>query len=171
MFPKCFYLRADYRRPLKLGIRADLAPLVPFAEEELMAALGHYARGDWYLRACVEGAPRIDLEGKVVGTVTTQEATFAHEILAHRERWKIKKQQAAQGQSATARPIQRKAPGTPSNGERQSDPRKRQEAKALEASVKAAAQITPANVEQWLKKRDGFSALKEAAARRRQAAA
>lgn len=111
-FPQCFFLRADNRRPLKLGIRADLAPRVPFTEEELTAALGHYARGEWYLRECVEGAPRIDLEGKVVGPVTAQEATFAHKILARRERWKIK-QQAARRQSATARPAQRKAPGTP----------------------------------------------------------
>jgi hypothetical protein len=46
---------------------------VPFTEAET-AVLGHYALGEWYLR-CVEGAPRIDLEGKVVGTLTAQEAT------------------------------------------------------------------------------------------------
>jgi sRNA-binding protein len=55
-FPSCFFLYGNRRQPLKIGIFDDLLPLVPFAADDLKAALRRYTRPDGYLRACVEGA-------------------------------------------------------------------------------------------------------------------
>jgi ProP effector len=93
-----FFLHHECRRPLKIGILADLAPLVSCSEEELKAVLNKYVRSDGYLLACTEGAPRIDLEGNAVDTVSAKHAAHAQKVLAERERWRLKKKAARERQ-------------------------------------------------------------------------
>ena len=93
-FPKCFAVYGLRRRPLKIGVAADITPLIPFAEDDLKAALRYYTRSESYLRACMEGVDRIDLEGDTVGVVTAQQAAHALKVLSERERSKAKKKAA-----------------------------------------------------------------------------
>jgi sRNA-binding protein len=65
-FP-CFL---DVRRPLKIGIRADLVAQAPVTEAE---ALRRYCNTRSYLCAMVAGEDRVDLDGKPVGVVTAEE--------------------------------------------------------------------------------------------------
>ena len=77
--------------PLKIGIHVDLQARCPaLSERERGAVLHWYVTRATYLRACVAGAPRIDLDGNVCGEVTAAEAQHAAarlaEILAARAR-------------------------------------------------------------------------------------
>jgi ProP effector len=66
------------RRPLKIGIRDDLAALFPKIEPQTIGqALKIYTLHSGYLRALVEGAPRMDLNGAEVGSVTAEVAGHA----------------------------------------------------------------------------------------------
>ena len=70
------------RRPLKIGIRDDLAALFPEIEPQTIGqALKIYTLHSGYLRALVEGAPRMDLNGAEVGSVTAEVAGHARELL------------------------------------------------------------------------------------------
>jgi sRNA-binding protein len=89
-FLHCFSISHTNRRALKIGIRADLAPLVAFSAEDLERALRYYTRSDGFLRACIDGVPRIDLDGNVAGTVTAKEAAWAQKVLVERELWRAK---------------------------------------------------------------------------------
>jgi sRNA-binding protein len=125
-------------RPLKIGIHIDLKTRCPaLSERERSAVLRYYVARLMYLRACVAGAPRIDLDGKVCGEVTAAEAQHADArlaaILAARAR-----KQALINSRAAARPAV---------------PRKKE--KPPEGKPPASPQ------------RDGLAALREAAAKRR----
>jgi len=70
------------RRPLKISIRDDLAALFPEIEPQTIGqALKIYTLHSGYLRALVEGAPRVDLNGAEVGSVTAEVAGHARELL------------------------------------------------------------------------------------------
>ena len=70
-------------RPLKIGIHIDLKARCPaLSERERSAVLRYYVARLMYLRACVAGAPRIDLDGNVCGEVTAAEAQHAAARLA-----------------------------------------------------------------------------------------
>ena len=70
-------------RPLKIGIHVDLKARCPaLSERERGALLRRYVTRTMYLRACVAGAPRIDLDGNVCGEVTAAEAQHAGDLLA-----------------------------------------------------------------------------------------
>jgi ProP effector len=103
LFPKCFFVRGYQRQPLKIGIFDDLLPLVPFAADDLKALLRRYTNADGYLRACGEGAYRIDLEGNAAGTVDAKQAAFAQKVLAQRERGRLKKKENRAKEKATQR--------------------------------------------------------------------
>jgi sRNA-binding protein len=95
-FPQTFArLNAQTRRPLKVGIHAEIAAALPdLSAVEVKRALQFYARDVRYHAACIEGAERIGLDGKVAGTVATAEAEHAKRAIAaieaklerHRER-------------------------------------------------------------------------------------
>ena len=113
-YPLAFAVYEQRRKPLKLGIDHDLAIATAGAItlKELKIALGFYVGNVGYLKACVEGAARIDLQGAAVGTVTPDEAEHARQRL--KERWASRKAKAktqrptipAPSQSAAA-PIKR----------------------------------------------------------------
>ena len=70
-------------RPLKIGIHIDLKARCPaLSERKRRAVLHWYVTRTIYLRACVAGAPRIDLDGNVCGEVTAAEAQHAAARLA-----------------------------------------------------------------------------------------
>jgi ProP effector len=77
-FPQAFVRDDDLRRPLKLGIHFDLSARCPaLSARERRAVLHYYVNSLTYLRACVVGAARIDLDGNVCGEVTAAEAQHA----------------------------------------------------------------------------------------------
>jgi ProP effector len=83
LWPYCFSVFERRRRPLKLNIHDDIlvAAHGAITADELKLALRHYANNQFYLRACVEGAARIDLDGELAGCVTADEAAHAGQRL------------------------------------------------------------------------------------------
>jgi hypothetical protein len=71
-------------RPLKRNIHLDPLAQAPITPDETAAALPRCCNSFAYLRACREGAARIDLDGNVVGPVTAEQAAFAAPKLAAR---------------------------------------------------------------------------------------
>jgi sRNA-binding protein len=83
LFPKCFFLPDSRRRPLKVGIDADVIAAAPaFDRVDLSIALKRYVNSHRYLDASRIGTPRIDLNGGAAGTVTEHEAAYAAERAA-----------------------------------------------------------------------------------------
>jgi ProP effector len=83
-FPQTFVLKRNRpRRPLKVGIAADIPARCPAVERRVLsAALRVYARRVMYLRGLVAGAARVDLDGKEAGEVTARDAEDAAAKLA-----------------------------------------------------------------------------------------
>jgi ProP effector len=83
-FPQAFAsLNARTRRPLKVGIHADIAAALPdLSALEISRALGFYCRDRRYHAACIEGAERIGLDGEPAGTVTAAGAEHAKRAIA-----------------------------------------------------------------------------------------
>jgi sRNA-binding protein len=79
LFPATFILYERRRKPLKIGIHADLLARLDGAltTRETSIALGHYCRAFGYLAACKPGATRIDLDGNPAGIVDEREAEHA----------------------------------------------------------------------------------------------
>jgi ProP effector len=83
-FPDAFArLNARSRRPLKVGIHADIAAALPdLTGIEISRALQFYCRDRRYRTGCIEGAERIGLDGKPAGIVTAAEAEHAKRAIA-----------------------------------------------------------------------------------------
>jgi sRNA-binding protein len=86
-WPRCFALLERRRRPLKISIHADVlvAGAGALTPAEVMGALRRYCGSVGYLRNCIADAARIDLDGKVAGRVSADEARYAAERLAQRK--------------------------------------------------------------------------------------
>jgi sRNA-binding protein len=84
LYPKCFFTNPKQRRPLKPNIVVDLFK----AADRELAWFDVGAAVDWYIShigydyACMAGAGRVDLDGKVVGKVTESEAREAENRVA-----------------------------------------------------------------------------------------
>jgi ProP effector len=79
-WPRCFSIYAPRRKPLKIGIRADILALTGDAIEPqlLSAALRHYVNNIHYVGALTApNAVRVDLAGNPAGTVTDDEREHA----------------------------------------------------------------------------------------------
>jgi ProP effector len=78
-FPKCFAVPDTRRRPLKVGIDADLLAALSgtIRRTELIRALAMYCSSDGYLEGVLTGAWRVDLEGKPAGVVTADDERHA----------------------------------------------------------------------------------------------
>ena len=83
-FPQAFTGRGQPRRPLKVGIHADLVTTLDGAvrHRELRAALRAYTSKPSYLRALLAGAGRVALDGSPAGTVTSDDEAAAKARLA-----------------------------------------------------------------------------------------
>jgi sRNA-binding protein len=83
--PSCFYVARQERRPLKIGIRRDLAALdLGMDRPELDSALAWYVNGIGYLQSLRVGADRIGLDGAAAGVVSETDEADAREKLAAR---------------------------------------------------------------------------------------
>jgi ProP effector len=83
IWPQAFFINQDAKKPLKLGIHADMAGQAHgFSDAELRRALSQYCRSPGYLAACTEGATRVDLNGEPAGTVDAAGAARQREVRA-----------------------------------------------------------------------------------------
>jgi ProP effector len=88
-YPLTFFIHHKRRRPLKVGIGHDLTAAL--GDRKLIsAALRKYVSNKGYLKAIVEGAPRIDLDGEPVGVVSEADAKNARARIAGFKRHKPK---------------------------------------------------------------------------------
>ena len=82
-FPAAFFTFEGQRRPLKIGIAADICEAVPeINKEHLQWALARYCMSPGYLRSLTSGAVRVGLAGDAAGTVTDEAAVKAVAMLA-----------------------------------------------------------------------------------------
>ena len=82
LYPACFYVARHERRPLKIGIRRDLAALDRIGRRELDSVLAWYVNGISYLQSLKVGADRIGLDGAPSGVVSQEDEAHAREKLA-----------------------------------------------------------------------------------------
>lgn len=82
-FPKCFTHRDQ--RPLKISIFEDIMLYIEQNVEEanrpskrgIRLALATYTRNRFYLKACTDGAKRVNLNGEDAEAITSSEAEYA----------------------------------------------------------------------------------------------
>jgi ProP effector len=101
-YPKCFATWEFRRRPLAIGIRAELQ-LALTGESDLRHALRRYTSNQVYLRRLRAGAPRIGLDGKPGGAVTEDEEAKAKARLAARAQ---RRREAAAAAKAAEQPVE-----------------------------------------------------------------
>jgi sRNA-binding protein len=86
-YPLTFFVLADSRPPLKIGVFRDLVA-AGVSKTFSKKALGLYCSSMGYLASMIEGTARIDLNGDETGAVTADEAAKAAEVVkAHDEQW------------------------------------------------------------------------------------
>ena len=79
-FPLAFPVNPSPKVPLKEGILKDAEQhleLLGITSEQLKLAISNWCRGTRYWASMVENAPRLDLRGQIVGTVTAAQAKYA----------------------------------------------------------------------------------------------
>ncbi len=77
-YPAVFMLLEIRRKPLKLGIRDDVIAALPeLKPNHIGTALRAYVAAPGYLGKLVADTPRIGLDGKPCGVVTSTEAEHA----------------------------------------------------------------------------------------------
>ena len=82
-YPAAFFVFEGRRRPLKIGIAADICEAMPeINKEHLQWALARYCMSPGYLRSLTSGAVRVGLGGDAAGTVTDEAAAKAVAMLA-----------------------------------------------------------------------------------------
>jgi hypothetical protein len=88
LWPNCFCLDEEQRRPLKVGIGEQLLEVMEpairagrISTHDIAVALSHYVNGRGYLENCTFNADRIGLDGKVAGRVSLRQSLFAAERL------------------------------------------------------------------------------------------
>jgi ProP effector len=101
LWPECFSVYQQHRRPLKAGIHIDLLSF-GYDAAAIKSALRYYVGAPGYLYRLKPGADRVDLDGKPAGTVTEAEAAGAKALLADcRQRLEARRLQ----QEAAARKV------------------------------------------------------------------
>jgi sRNA-binding protein len=91
-YPATFKDKGQIKLPLKIGIHFDIQARAPWLTmEEIKAGLKDYTDGPKYLERCVQGAWRIDLDGRAVSMVTARQQQHSAERLARlRAEWDAK---------------------------------------------------------------------------------
>jgi len=145
-FPQAFSPGGQPRRPLKVGIHANLLATLGdvVKRRELKSALRAYTSKPSYLRELSAGAARVSLDGTPAGTVTSEDEMIAKARLA---------------ELANPAPL----PGT----EAKSTPATEVALRTSSVSTASPAQPSAASAP----KRSSLADLREAARRRREAAA
>jgi ProP effector len=102
-FPHAFLQFEQRRKPLALGIHKEVAAAMPaLTMEQIHAVMRVYVTNVAYLRACREGAPRINILGHEAGVVTAAEADNSAARLAGIKAWKKKKKDKAKAAAKAA---------------------------------------------------------------------
>ena len=112
-FPNAFTMFQKKRRPLKIGIKADIAAALGDAAEPqvLGLALRIYTGNVFYRMAQKQGAPRIDLDGNEAGAVSEADALNAAKTIAGLKRqYRQVKSKAAAASEPPAPPAPVKKP-------------------------------------------------------------
>jgi ProP effector len=104
-FPKSFALHRSRRRPLKIGVHADIALALTgvVTPKELNHALASYTTNRGYLRQLLTGAWRIDLYGRPAGVVTAEDERSAKVKLTQLAAREVRRKGVRQGASASPR--------------------------------------------------------------------
>jgi ProP effector len=111
----CPQLNARIRRPLKVGIHNDIAAaLREIGITEIKRALRFYCADPRYLRACTDGADRLDLAGNIAGTVTAPQAENAKAMVTGIEAKRRRREQTRKPGSSPASPSPSPASTSPS---------------------------------------------------------
>jgi len=78
-FPLAFSADPERTKPLEIGIKQRIYARCTLSHREVGDALRRYTSRVAYLLTIIEGAVRVDLDGKANGQVTAQEAAYAAE--------------------------------------------------------------------------------------------
>lgn len=82
-FPKAFFPKGSPKKPLKVGIFADIEATCPDLKRwQIALALRDYCRGPSYLAAVGLGLPRVDLSGSEVVRVDPDHVNHALDLLS-----------------------------------------------------------------------------------------
>jgi ProP effector len=82
-FPRAFFADPSQMKPLAVGVKEKiLQQMSTLAPKTVADALRRYAGSSDYLKATVEGAARMDLDGQAAGVVTKGQAEHAQRRLA-----------------------------------------------------------------------------------------
>ncbi|MGY8820870.1 MAG: ProQ/FinO family protein [Pseudomonadales bacterium] len=95
-FPLAFPVNPAPKVPLKEGILKDAEQhlkLLGISSEQLKLGIATWCRGSRYWASMVENAPRLDLNGQAVGTVTATQALHAKQQ-AKRQRGQARRAQS-----------------------------------------------------------------------------
>jgi ribosomal protein L7/L12 len=89
MYPATFKPKGQIKLPLKIGIHFDIQAREPWLTmDEIKAGLKDYTDGPKYLEQCVQGAWRVDLDGRNVSMVTARQQQHSAARLARlRAEW------------------------------------------------------------------------------------
>lgn len=160
LYPACFYEARRQRRPLKIGIRRDLAALdLGIGRRELDSALAWYVNGIGYLQSLRVGAERIGLDGAPSGVVSQADESHAREKLAalHTPRVNVRVEQ---------KPRLKPANLTVAPNDRPPSPRDAAQARSP-AGDQARASVPPRKPEAAAASPLGLAGLRAAAAARK----
>lgn len=103
LFPKAFAVNHHERKPLKIGIDADIVAR-GVAIEPLWRPLRVYCASFGYLRTITAGAERVDLDGNPAGVVTAEAAALALALLAARGDKEKRRQDEKERQGSKQKP-------------------------------------------------------------------
>jgi ProP effector len=78
-FPLAFSMDPERMKPLEIGIKRRIYARCTLSHREVGGALRGYTSRLAYLLSIIEGAVRVDLDGKATGYVTVREADYAAE--------------------------------------------------------------------------------------------
>jgi sRNA-binding protein len=81
-YPKAFSTDSSQVRPLAVGLKELLFQQCNRSTKSIENAMRRYTGSTGYLKATVEGAVRVDLDGHGAGFVTTRQAEYAQRRLA-----------------------------------------------------------------------------------------
>jgi sRNA-binding protein len=103
LYPKAFSTDPSRVRPLAIGVKEVLFQQSKRSPKSLEKAMRRYTGQVSYLKATIEGAGRVDLDGQETGIVTTGQAVYAQGRLAKMVE-RLETKPAAPIAAATARP-------------------------------------------------------------------
>lgn len=105
-FPACFAPAGAVKTPLQIGIHRDIRRrMAGLQSADVWLAIEDYVSGETYLGHMVEGAVRIDLDGRPAGVVTAEEAVVAAARLAE-----VREAKARRLRMAAKAPAARRSP-------------------------------------------------------------